>query len=295
VLYTSGGGAYSVAARDVNGDGKPDVVVANNNGPYGEGSVSIFVGKGDGALKHAVTYDSGGYSPLSVALADVNGDGTPDVILAESLYLGGNSFEAEIGVMLNNNGRSHVPTSTGLTLSPNPAIVNHSVLYQATITSRNGEAATGVVTFTDGDFTFATVRVENNQASVSMKYKSPGQHQIAASYSGDLQNGASSSPTLTEGIYYASGTKVSTSGSPSVVGQAVTFTAIVSSKQGIPDGELITFYDGSAEIGTGTTTDGSATFTTSALSVGTHFIKAVYAGDMRIMSSYRHVKQIVKP
>jgi hypothetical protein len=130
-----------------------------------------------------------------------------------------------------------------------------------------------------------------------MKYKYAGQHPITASYSGDLKNAPSTSPTMTEGIYYASGTKVSSSGSPSVVGQAVTFTAKVSQKQGanIPDGELVTFYDRSVEIGTGTTTNGIATFTTSSLKVGTHVIKAVYAGDTRIMSSHGQVKQIVKP
>jgi len=63
-------------------------------------------------------------------------------------------------------------------------------------------------------------------------------------------------------------------------GQAVTFQAVVSSDLGPPpDGETVTFMDGKKVLGTGILSGGSASFTTSTLSVGTHSITSIYPGD----------------
>lgn len=92
----------------------------------------------------------------------------------------------------------------------------------------------------------------------------------------------------------ATKTRLTTSGSPSQQGQAVTFTATVTNKYGsIPDGETVTFYDRSNLLGTGQTSGGVATCTTSTLSVGKHVIKALYPGDNVYAASSGTVKQIV--
>src|SRR5208283_4994873 len=85
-----------------------------------------------------------------------------------------------------------------------------------------------------------------------------------------------------------------TSGSPSFVGQPVTFTATVTSTHGtIPDGDLVTFFDGKTAIGTGATASGVATFVTSSLKAETHTIKAAYSGDDTFEPSSGLVKQVV--
>jgi FG-GAP-like repeat/FG-GAP repeat len=85
VTYGSGGDqATSVAVADVNGDGKPDLLVTNlcgSNVCPAEGSVGVLLGNGDGTFKTAVTYDSGGFDAISIAVADVNGDGKPDLVV----------------------------------------------------------------------------------------------------------------------------------------------------------------------------------------------------------------------
>jgi hypothetical protein len=65
---------------------------------------------------------------------------------------------------------------------------------------------------------------------------------------------------------------------PSNFGHSVTFTATVGANPCTPTG-TVTFYDGTTAIGTGTLTNGVATFPTTALASGTHTITAVYGGD----------------
>ncbi len=90
-------------------------------------------------------------------------------------------------------------------------------------------------------------------------------------------------------------TTLSSSSNPSAYGQPVNFTAVVSSNDGAPpDGETVMFIKGAKVWATGTLSGGSATFTTSTLSLGNHVITAVYAGDSNFgASTSKAVKQVV--
>ena len=85
----------------------------------------------------------------------------------------------------------------------------------------------------------------------------------------------------------ATTTALASSANPSASGQAVTFTATVpASGTGTPTG-TVTFKAGATALGPVTTLDalGQATFTTSALTVGSHSITAVYGGDANFATS----------
>jgi len=76
-----------VAAADLNGDGNADLVVASNihpgnPGPEGnsDGLLTVFLGKGDGTFQTGMSNSLGASAPLSVAIADLNGDGKLDLI-----------------------------------------------------------------------------------------------------------------------------------------------------------------------------------------------------------------------
>jgi hypothetical protein len=302
---SAGSAAISVRTADVNADGNPDLLVVNQFvGGNGNnfGSVAVLLGNGDGTFQAAVNYASGGFLARSVAVGDVNDDGRPDLLVvnectSNSNDCGGpvNKTRGSVSVLLNNNGAP--PTTTALTSTMNPADINSEVTYTATVTLQSGGTPKGTVTFFDGFATLATVALAGNQAMYSTSYTTKGTHSIIANYSGELNQAAGSgSSVLTEVIKvpHASTTVLTTSGSPSLVGTPVTFTATVTSQSGtIPDGELVTFYDGTTMLNTVALAAEVAAYTTSALSAKTHAIKAAYAGDVNFTHSARVVKQVV--
>src|SRR5207249_4190368 len=75
--YGTGAFPRSVAIGDLNGDDKPDVVVANQY----SNTVSVLLGNGDGSLGRKTNYGTGD-GPSSVAIGDLNGDGKPDLAVA---------------------------------------------------------------------------------------------------------------------------------------------------------------------------------------------------------------------
>ena len=74
--FSAGGLPRSVAVGDFNGDGFPDLAVAN----YNPGTVSVLLGKRDGTFGAAHSYTAG-TEPLSVALGEFNGDGKLDLVV----------------------------------------------------------------------------------------------------------------------------------------------------------------------------------------------------------------------
>src|SRR5581483_10570988 len=75
--YAVGSFPYSVAVGDFNGDGKPDLVTANNE----SNNVSVLLGNGDGTFQPHQDYAVGSF-PYSVAVGDFNGDGKQDLATA---------------------------------------------------------------------------------------------------------------------------------------------------------------------------------------------------------------------
>ena len=82
----AGTSPQSVAVGDFNGDGKPDLVVANAT------NVGVLLGNGDGTFQAAVYYGAGS-GPRAVAVGDFNGDGKLDLVV-------GNVTSGNVSVLL---------------------------------------------------------------------------------------------------------------------------------------------------------------------------------------------------
>jgi hypothetical protein len=75
--YATGDRPISVAIGDLNGDGKPDLAIAN---VFTE-TVSVLANRGDGSFQAKRDYGTGRY-PSSVAIGDLNGEGKPELATA---------------------------------------------------------------------------------------------------------------------------------------------------------------------------------------------------------------------
>jgi hypothetical protein len=106
--YNSAGyDADAVAVGDLNGDGKPDLVVANlcqsNNCSQGNnGTVSVLLGNGDGTFQSAQKYATEGFGASSVAIGDFNGDGDADVVVANQCSTSDCESGGSVSVLLGN-------------------------------------------------------------------------------------------------------------------------------------------------------------------------------------------------
>jgi len=150
---------------------------------------------------------------------------------------------------------------------------------------------TGTVEFFDGstELTSATLNGSGG-ASFSTAGLAVGTHNITAQYFGDENFSGNTSPTAVQTVSPA-GTNTALTASPAgpVYGQSVTFTAtigVVAPGAGTPTG-IVTFLDGSTTLGTASlSSTGTASYSTSRLTVGTQSITAVYGGDGNFSGSF---------
>ena len=202
-------------------------------------------------------------------------------------YGGDANFIASAGSLTGNpQVVNQANSSTAVTSSQNPSGFGQSVTFTATVSAVAPGAGTptGTVTFLDGGSPVGTGNLSGGIATFTTSALTVGSHTVTTSYGGDGNfNGSSGSLTGNPQVVSKpdSKTAISSSSNPSVFGQAVTFTAAVSAVApgtGTPTG-TVTFLDAGSSVGTGTLIGGIATFTTSALAVGSHTITTSYGGD----------------
>jgi hypothetical protein len=117
---------------------------------------------------------------------------------------------------------------------------------------------------------------------------------LVAMYVGDAANLGSTSPVLNQVILQTtSAATITSSLNPSQQGQAVTFTATITSPTVIPTGP-VTFMAGKTVLGTGQLSGGKAKFTTSTLAVGSTVITATYYGSSNVAKSSASLTQVVQ-
>jgi len=192
------------------------------------------------------------------------------------------------------------PSTTTVGSTANPSRSGQSVTFTATVTRTGGGPVAGTVQFkSDGTDLGGPQTVDaGGNASVSTSTLSVGGHAITADFTSTNANTLNSGGGLTQTVQKADTTTVeSSSKNPSELGEAVTFTATVSTTApgaGTPTG-TVAFDDNGTPIGSGTLdASGKASVTTSTLALGSHVVTATYAGDGTHNASSGSVTQTVE-
>jgi hypothetical protein len=151
--FSTGAGPFSVAVADFNGDGKPDLAVANSN----SNTVSILLNTtppGATSPSFAPRQDfATGATPEDVVVGDFNGDGKPDLAIVDQ---GSNA----VSVLTNTT----VPGSATVSFAP-----------RQDFTTGNGPVSAAVGDFNrDGELDLAVVNQYSNSVSVLLNTTAPG-------------------------------------------------------------------------------------------------------------------------
>ena len=182
----------SIAAVDLNGDGKPDLVVSNEDNPAIMANYSgvylTLLGNGDGTFTNTPgsyqAYQGFPGSATSIAIADFNGDGKPDLALASDFY-------DAITIQLGNGDGTFTATPASTVKSLGQTLVTADI---------NGDGLPDLAAgSSQPDSAFILLDSVTETATAMAANVAPvgtGTHLVEASYPGDTNYGASTSNTV---------------------------------------------------------------------------------------------------
>lgn len=284
-------GSAGSLTETINGLADMTTLVGAPNPAYAEQTVNLTatVTAASGTPTGTVTFYDGG-ALLGTATLSGGSAGISATFNAAGMhsltanYSGDQTFSPGTGTFSETVNLN--PTAMTDSAVPNPAIALQPIAFGASVTAPAGVTATGSVIFTANGTQIGSGVLQNGQAAFSDAGLAAGNYQIVASYAGDSASAPSSAAPFTLVVaQQASQVHLATSLNPAPLGTSVTFTAAVSAAK--PFSGTVQFYDGTNALGSpvSVSSTGTATYTTSALALGTHNITAQYSGDANTVSS----------
>jgi hypothetical protein len=295
---------------DLNSDKIPDLLAVASTGVssgFSQTALEEFQGNGDGTFATPTTINCAPnpYMPgppviggAPFVLADFNKDGNPDLACVGETTAG----QGELAIALGNgNGTFAAPTVLDIAGGDTArgaqfAAADFDGDGNIDLALFDNEAYSGIF-YGKGDGTFNYVNSSGTAVPKDLINISSQSFTGIGAVAVDLNNDGKPDILSSNAIYLntygstttlpSSNTAISASPTTAIVGTSITFTANVtgqSGSTGTPTG-TVTFMDGPNTLSTVTLISGTATFATSALTVGVHDITAVYSGDTNFAGS----------
>jgi Bacterial Ig-like domain (group 3) len=290
ILFAVGGfGSTTVVSSSTNPSFYKQPVTFTATVTAGTSTSAMPTGKvtftNNGVTMGSATLNSMGQASYATATLTTG----PHAIQAS--YAGDNNFGPSSSVSPLTQTVKPAPTTTTVKSSVNPSVFGQQVAFSATVQSTvpNTQPPPGTVTFEDKGVPIGTRGLVNGVARLTTVSLSAGNHSITAIYNATMNFAGSTSAALSQrvgkdGTHLA----ITTSGSPSKLGQFVTFIVTgfaAAPGSGKPTGP-VSFFDGSSLLGTMSFNPSrQAFFSTFTLTVGTHSISATYGGDANFTGS----------
>jgi Big-like domain-containing protein/VCBS repeat protein/FG-GAP repeat protein len=283
-----------IVLADVDGDGKLDVLasggITNSSGATTTDVLVFAPGSGDGTFGNAMV--RGFLRVDHLAVADLNGDGTPDLLARSPQTSLPDAFPSPSDSVIAFFNCTSSCTQIALTSPGIGTQVNFGtpVTLRVTVMARNSPLVpTGTVAFRDMNAPQNTVlgngTLSSGAASLTLANLPVKTYGVIAAYSGDINftpnvTGNWNSPTLQLTVVPApTTTTITVSPTSAAPGQSVTIKAQVTSATGLIPTGSVTLSDGTTGLVTmQLDSSGSASHTTSSLSSGHHSLTWMYPG-----------------
>jgi hypothetical protein len=187
-------------------------------------------------------------------------------------------------------------TTTSIRLLTNGAPYGQSVQVLVVVSASYPYSfSSGSVTLFDNGTSIQTAAMNGNGVTFTIPGLTAGTHPLTASFGGDPNLVASTSPVTTQTIVQEPTITLLTPSSFSLgYGQPVTLSVSVRPSAGTTATGTITFLDGTTAIGTVTLVSNAAQLTVSNVTPGTHAYSAQYSGDANTASSLSTTAQVTE-
>ncbi len=267
----------AVVIGDFNGDGKADIAIANQFSK----TVDVFLGNGSGAF---AAPSASGYTPIAVnaqpyslASADFNGDGVPDLAIGNSGQNG--------ALLLLGKGDGTFSSAPGIATLPTPGS-----LGQISAIDINGDGRPDAVE-ANYNATGVSLAVNTPQSTATATLSNVTVYGISsqntgAFYPGDARDASSSSAsvavpgmpvTLSVALVVTPGTTV-------YAGQRVQLTAVLTpSLRGLyANGDVVNFYNSGTQIASAVVVGNIAVADVTFAAGSSPVLTASFLGDSRL-------------